>query len=102
MNRIQLHKRVNKKLAKTKQLILNSFERTLTLLELNPYLGDLIPRKNISKKVILFYSTNKLFRLPLTNYWRLVYTVIKDENKTVVLILEFFNHKDYNKRFGYK
>lgn len=102
MAKIQLHKRVDKKIWKTNQTILKSFEKTLFALEEDPFKGDLIPRKNFSEKVNYFYGTDKLFRIPLTNHWRLIYTVIGNKKGVIVLILELFNHKSYNRRFGYK
>ena len=33
--------------------------------------------------------------------WRLVYTIESDEAKIVNIILEWFDHKEYEKRFHY-
>jgi len=62
----------------------------------------LIPRKYISKKTITKYGTNKIFRVELVGYWRLLYTLIGDEVKIIAFILEFIDHDKYNKVFGYR
>jgi hypothetical protein len=33
--------------------------------------------------------------------WRLVYTVVRDEVLVLSVILEWFDHKNYEKRFKY-
>ncbi len=48
------------------------------------------------------YGTNKLFRVELVGYWRLLYTLVGDEAKVVAFILEFMNHDRYNSVFNYK
>ncbi|MBU0471666.1 MAG: hypothetical protein KKF65_03510 [Nanoarchaeota archaeon] len=102
MIEIQFKKKTYKQFLEIKSPLLESITDILRQLQINPYLGDLIPRKNLSKKTISYYGTNKLFRIALINYWRLIYIIIGKEDRTIVLILEFFNHKNYNKRFGYK
>ncbi|MBU0665790.1 MAG: hypothetical protein KKB65_05165 [Nanoarchaeota archaeon] len=82
--------------------ILNSINQKLDKLKLNPYAGDLISRKHLSKRTINFYGTDQLFKTSLIVYWRLIYTLIGEEAKIIVFILEYVNHEIYNKRFGYK
>lgn len=58
--------------------------------------------KNISKGVAERYGTDRLWRIELIGYWRLIYTIIGDEVKIITFILEFMDHKRYDKIFGYK
>ncbi len=37
----------------------------------------------------------------LPSAWRLIYTIESDEIKIVSIILEWFDHKDYEKKFNY-
>jgi len=50
------------------------------------------------------YSTlqDKIFWVELIGYWRLLYTLIGDDVQIIAFILEFMDHKEYNKLFGYK
>ncbi len=82
--------------------LLNSIEKTLTLIEINPYHGNLIPKKYLNKNLIKIYGTDKIYREELIGYWRLIYTLIGNEIKIVAIILDFMNHNDYNNLFGYK
>ena len=90
-----------KKLPSYEQL-LNSINNALNNIKANYKYGNLIPRKLISKSTIEKYGTDKILRVELIGYWRLLYTIIGDEAKIVAFILEYMNHNKYNKIFGYK
>ncbi len=82
--------------------LLSSINAAIKNLKADPYYGDLIPRKYISKGVIQRYGTHKILRVELVGYWRLLYTLIGEEVKIIAFILEFMDHDKYNKIFGYK
>jgi len=82
--------------------LLSSIRMALENIKMNPHYGDLIPRKYIPKKAIQKYGTDKIFRVELVGYWRLLYTLIGDEVKIIAFILEFMGHDKYNKIFCYK
>ena len=84
------------------QQLCRSLERAIERLKHNPFCGDLIPRKYLNKQIITTYGTDKLFRLPLIGYWRLLYTVVGDKTTIIALLLEYMDHKTYDKRFGYR
>ena len=48
------------------------------------------------------YGISNLWRLRLDSYWRMIYTIIGESLRIVTVVLEVMNHKDYDKRFGYK
>lgn len=90
-----------KKLPSYEQL-LTSINNALKNIKADYKYGDLIPRKYISKSSIERYGTDKILRVELIGYWRLLYTIIGDEAKVVAFILEYMDHNNYNKIFGYK
>ena len=47
------------------------------------------------------YHINNLWKFNLNDKWRLTYSVTSDENVLVIIIIEWFDHKAYNKLFGY-
>jgi len=47
------------------------------------------------------YKISNLWKYDLTNGWRLIYTIESDEIRIISIILEWFDHKNYEKRFGY-
>ena len=81
--------------------LLSSINNAIMNIKANPYYGDLIPRKYISKGVINKYGTNKILRVELVGYWRLLYTLIGEDVRIIAFILEFVDHDKYNKLFGY-
>ncbi len=86
----------------TYRQLLASINNAIKNLKANPFYGDLIPRKYLSKGVIARYGTDKILRIELIGYWRLLYTVLGNEARIIALILEYMSHDKYNKIFGYK
>ncbi len=83
-----------------KQLF-NSINRAVEDLRKNPFCGIKVPKKLWPKEYIIKYRITNLWKYNLPNYWRLTYSVYGDEIKIVSMILEWFNHKDYERRFNY-
>ena len=81
--------------------LLSSINNALRNIKANPRFGDLIPRKYITKTASQRYGTDRIFRVELVGYWRLLYTLIGDEVRIVAFILEYMDHDKYNKLFGY-
>lgn len=59
-----------------------------------------IPKK-LWPKTYIKYATNNLWKYDLPNGWRIIFFLETDEIKVVAIILEWFSHKDYEKRFKY-
>ena len=78
--------------------LLKSIKEKIELIKKNPFYGNPIPKRLIPKQ----YIVKNLWRVELTNYWRMLYEVAGDEIKIVCFILDYMNHKKYNKLFGYK
>lgn len=47
-------------------------------------------------------GTDRLWKIDLVGFWRLIYTITGDEVKIIAFVLEFMDHNKYNKLFGYK
>lgn len=82
--------------------LLSSINNALRNIKANPHYGDLIPRKYISKGIMQAYDTDKILRVELVGYWRLLYTLIGDEAMIIAFVLDYMDHKKYDKLFGYK
>ena len=50
------------------------------------------------------YAATNLFRVELPSFWRMLYTLTDGESQIEIIafILEVIDHKEYNKKFGYK
>lgn len=67
----------------------------------NPSCGIKIPKRLWPKEYIIKYNINNLWKYDMPNGWRLIYTIKEDEIMILNVILEWFNHKDYERRFKY-
>ena len=47
------------------------------------------------------YGINNLWKYNLPNAWRLVYSITGNEVEIIAILLEWFDHKDYERRFKY-
>lgn len=76
-------------------------QRAIDDLKKNPMCGIKIPRKLWPKNYIKTYQITNLWKYDLPNAWRLIYTIMEDKVKILNVILEWFPHKEYERKFGY-
>ena len=76
-------------------------ERAIDDLKKMPSCGTKIPKKVWPKVYILKFKITNLWKYDLPNGWRLIYTIDENEIRIMNIILEWFNHKNYEKRFNY-
>jgi len=75
--------------------------RAIDDLKINPTCGTKIQKKLWPKEYIKKYKITNLWKYDLPNGWRLIYTIEADEVKIMNVILEWFGHKEYERRFKY-
>ncbi|MFH0752241.1 MAG: hypothetical protein V1914_01455 [archaeon] len=90
------------KIAKIERTILNALHKKSELIKTFPDYGDKIPQKLIPQKYKIKYGITNLFRVELPNFWRMLYTIKGHNIEIIAFVLDILNHKDYNKKFGYK
>jgi hypothetical protein len=78
--------------------LLKSIKQKSELLKINPTYGDKIPHNLIPKTL----DVSNLFRIELTGYWRMVYTLDGNQIEIVAFILYLVDHPAYDKLFGYR
>jgi len=71
-------------------------------LKANPLCGIKIPRGLWPEEYLRKYGIDNLRKYDLSDGWRLIYTLVGDEVEIISVLLEWFDHKTYAKRFGYK
>lgn len=86
---------------KESQTLLNSIKRTIELLKENPQFGDPIAKRLIPIK-FKQQGIQNLYRVELSNYWRLLYTLEGTTVEIFAFVLSIVDHKEYDKLFGYK
>lgn len=70
-------------------------------LKLNPLSGTKIPRRLWPRTYTKNYQITNLWKYNLPHAWRMVYTIYEDNDIILVIILEWFPHKQYERTFKY-
>jgi hypothetical protein len=81
---------------------MKSLEIALTNIKNNPNYGNKISRKYLNKDIIKKYNTDKILRVELVGFWRLLYTLKGNEVEIIAIILDFMDHKEYSELFRYR
>jgi len=84
------------------QTLLRSIERVKELLKENPFAGDQVPKRQIPSKYIKLYDIDNIWRIELSKFWRLVYTITGNQVEIITFVMDIFNHQEYDKVFGYR
>jgi|SRR3989338_489558 len=103
----RLNERVGQQLIEGKEhteemQLLRSIKQKTEFIKANPFYGDNIPKALIPKEYVIKYNAKNLWRVELTNYWRMLYTIKGDQIEIICFILDIINHKEYDKKFGYR
>ena len=90
--------------SKVDRSILNAINKKVELIKVNIHYGEPIAKNLIPKEYKTKYEATNLFRVELPNFWRMLYTLTDGESQIeiVAFILDVLDHKDYDKKFGYK
>ncbi len=67
------------------------------LLKRNAFSGTQIPKRLIPKD----FKTPNLWKFDLKNGWRLLYAIISDGDEVISILIDWMNHRDYNRKFKY-
>ena len=78
--------------------LLKSISNKVELLKLNPVYGQSVPKDLIPDTL----DVDNLFRVELTGYWRMLYTLKTNQIEIVSFVLYIVDHKSYDKLFGYR
>jgi len=84
------------------QTLLRSIIRVRDLLKQNPFAGDQVPKRQVPPKYIQKFDVDNVWRIELADRWRLVYTITGNQIEIITFVIDIFNHKDYDRVFGYK
>ena len=76
--------------------------RAINNLKVNVFCGEKIEKRLIPWKYLKKYGVDNLWWYPLPDGWRLVYSIATNDSEILAVIIEYFDHKNYAKRFNYK
>jgi Txe/YoeB family toxin of Txe-Axe toxin-antitoxin module len=74
--------------------------RAIDDLKESPSCGIKISKK-LWPKEYKKYKINNLWKYNMPNAWRLIYTIRENKVEIISIILEWMDHKEYEKRFRY-
>jgi len=77
-------------------------QKATKALKSDPQAGRHVKRQLWPKEYVQKYGITNLWKYDLDSYWRLTYTITGDKIRLVLVYLEFMDHKEYDRRFGYK
>jgi Txe/YoeB family toxin of Txe-Axe toxin-antitoxin module len=76
-------------------------ERALNDIKSNPFCGIQIPKKLIPKDYIKKFDIHNIWKYNLPEAWRLIYSIKGGNVVIITIILEWMDHKEYERRFKY-
>lgn len=85
----------------TNQPLKKHIDNAMDVLKSKPNAGNSIQRNHWPEKYIVEHDITNLFRYQLPDGYRLVYTIMSEDNEITCVLLEVFNHTEYERRFGY-
>lgn len=86
---------------KESHILVHSINRIIEILKQNPQFGEPI-RKDLIPDSFKKAGVQNLYRVELSNFWRMIYTIEGNKVEIFLFILSIVNHKQYNKLFGYR
>ena len=92
---------LKKRKDKESETILNSIERIKSILKENPQFGNPIA-KNLIPESLKKQGIKNLYRIELSNFWRMLYNLEGDRLNIFLFVLNIVDHSEYNKLFNYK
>lgn len=82
--------------------IKKSLKKAIRDIKENAFCGRQVKKKLIPEKLIRKYKINNLWIYNLPSAWRLLYSVTSsDEIELIAAVLDWMDHKDYEKLFNF-
>ena len=83
------------------KLLYGWLSKAFSDIEKNAFCGIQIPKKLIPKEYTKKYGIRNLWKFNLPSAWRLLYSVEGRDVKIISIVLEWLDHKNYERRFNY-
>jgi mRNA-degrading endonuclease RelE of RelBE toxin-antitoxin system len=80
------------------QTLWRSINQKIEWLKKDPLKGEVVSKKDIPKEL----DVDNLFKLRLAKYWRMLFTIRRQEIEIICFVLVIESHPDYDKRFKIK
>ncbi len=81
--------------------LFKAIRKALDAIESNAFCGIQIPKRQITKNYIKKYEIENLWKYNLPGGWRLIYSITKGDILVISLIIEYLEHRAYERKFNY-
>lgn len=89
-------------LEKVDKELYKELEKTFEDISNNVFCGRNVKKELIPKKLIQKFGINNLWIYNLRDGWRLLYSITTpDKIEVLAIVLDWMNHKDYERLFGF-
>ena len=78
-----------------------SIENAFDNIKENLFCGIQIPKRLIPKVYIKKFNIKNVWKYNLPNAWRLIYSIEGGKTTILTIILEWLDHKEYERKFSY-
>jgi len=75
--------------------------RAIQDLKEDAFCGLAIPKRQIPKRYEKIFNAKTIWKYDLPRAFRLIYTIENKEVEVFAIVLEWFDHKEYEKKFKY-
>lgn len=82
--------------------LLKSIRQKIDFVKANPFYGDPVAKNLIPPEYKIEFAAINLFRVELSGFWRMFYTLKGDKIEVVAFVLDIIDHPTYDKKFGYR
>ena len=76
-------------------------EEALKTIKQDAFFGRNVKKKLIPRELIQKYGIDNLWIYNLRKDWRLLYTITNNEVEVLAIVLDWMNHKDYERLFKF-
>lgn len=81
--------------------VYKELERAFMSISTNEFHGRQVKKKLIPKELIKKHEINNLWIYNLSSDWRLLYSLVNEEIQVLAIVLDWMDHKDYEKLFNF-
>ena len=83
------------------KILKKTIDNAIDALKSDPCSGIKIARKKWPERYIKEYRVINLWKLNLSKAWRMTYMIKENDTHRFCIILEWMNHKEYERKFQY-
>lgn len=89
------------KLKEEDERLFKEIENALNTIKQNVFFGRNVKKNLIPRELKQKYDLNNLWIYNLRKDWRLLYTITNNEVEILAIVLDWMNHKDYERLFRF-